>query len=96
MKHYFIYILTNKRRGVLYIGITGNLIKRIWEHKNKVINGFSKKYNTDKLVYIEDYTDPESAILREKRLKKWKRNWKIKLIESKNSEWKDLYDNLLI
>ena len=88
--------MTNKRRGVLYIGITGNLIKRIWEHKNKVINGFSKKYNTDKLVYIEDYTDPESAILREKRLKKWKRNWKIKLIESKNSEWKDLYDNLLI
>ena len=96
MKHYFIYILTNKKRGVLYIGITGNLIKRIWEHKNKVINGFSKKYNTGKLVYVEDYTDPESAILREKRLKKWKRNWKIKLIESKNPEWKDLYNNLLI
>ena len=80
----------------MYIGITGNLIKRIWEHKNKVINGFSKKYNTDKLVYVENYTDPESAILREKRLKKWKRDWKIKLIESNNPEWKDLYDSLLI
>ena len=96
MKQYYIYILTNRKKGVLYIGVTGNLIKRIWEHKNKVINGFSKKYNTDKLVYVENYTDPESAILREKRLKKWKRDWKIKLIESNNPEWKDLYDSLLI
>jgi len=90
MKSYHIYILTNKPNGVLYIGITSNLEKRIWEHKNEIFAGFSKKYKTKMLVYFEEFNDVKLAIEREKNLKTWKRNWKIELIEKINPNWKDL------
>jgi putative endonuclease len=95
MKDYYIYILTNKKHGTLYIGITNNLMRRIYEHKNGIIKGFTKKYNLDKLVYFEQTTDINAAIQREKRLKKWNRAWKIELIESINSEWKDLSESFV-
>ena len=94
-KAYYIYILASKRNGTLYIGITSNLTKRVWEHKNKVIEGFTEKYNVNKLVYYEQYSDPENAIRREKRLKKYKRRWKLELIEKENPQWKDLYEDLV-
>lgn len=79
----------------MYIGVTNNLIRRIYERKNGIIKGFTKKYNVCKLVYFEQTTDVNAAILREKRLKKWKRDWKIKLIESINPEWKDLSESFV-
>ena len=93
----FIYILTNKNNKVLYIGVTSNLFKRIYEHKNKISNnnGFTKKYNLDKLVYYEVFENIENAIKREKQLKAGNREDKIKLIESINKNWNDLYDKLL-
>jgi putative endonuclease len=91
MKQYYVYILASKKNGVLYIGMTNDLRKRIFEHKNKLIDGFTKRYNVNKLVYFERTNQPQDAIIREKRLKKWKRQWKIELIESMNPEWKDLY-----
>ena len=94
-KNYYVYILASKRNGTLYIGITSNLIKRVWEHKEKIADSFTKKYDVDKLVYVEYFRDPENAIKREKRLKKYKRQWKINLIEKDNPQWKDLYDMFL-
>ena len=91
IKEYYVYIIANKKDGTIYIGVTSNLIKRIEEHKNKVIEGFSEKYNLSKLVYYESTNSIEVAIQREKKLKKWNRVWKNKLIEEKNPEWKDLY-----
>ena len=91
-KNYYVYMLASKRNGTLYIGITSNLIKRVWEHKEKIADSFTKKYDVDKLVYVEYFRDPENAIKREKRLKKYKRQWKINLIEKDNPQWKDLYD----
>ena len=93
-KNSYIYILTNKKHGVLYIGVTADLSKRIWEHKNKITKGFTNKYNLDKLVYCEHYEDITMAIKREKILKTWKRDWKIKLIEGANPNWDDLYSTL--
>ncbi|MBU0651128.1 GIY-YIG nuclease family protein [bacterium] len=93
-KLYYTYIITNKPNGTLYIGITSDIIKRVWQHKNKVVEGFSEKYNLNKLVYFEEYTTPEDAIRREKRLKFWKRQWKIDLIEKNNPDWKDLYEDI--
>lgn len=93
MKQYCVYIITNKS-GTLYIGVTSNLRKRIWEHKNKVVDGFSKKYNIDKLIYFEQTEDVISAITREKQLKNWNRTKKIKLIENINKNWQDLYETL--
>ena len=87
--------MSNKKDGVLYIGVTSDLIKRVYEHKNELHDGFSKKYNTKKLVYYEVYDDINEAIKWEKQLKKYKRDWKIKLIEEFNKEWKDLYDDVL-
>lgn len=95
MKQPVVYIITNKANGVLYIGVTRNLPKRIWEHKEKLVDGFSKKYNCYQLVYFEIHVTMEDAILREKQLKVWKRDWKIKLIKEKNPDWKDLYDGIL-
>lgn len=83
--------VTNKKNGVLYIGVTNNLIRRIYEHKNNHIKGFTYKYNAKSLIYFEVFDNIEDAIIREKRLKKWNRAWKIKLIEGMNPEWKDLY-----
>ena len=96
MKHYYVYILASEKNGTLYIGVTSNILKRGWEHKSRMINGFSKKYKVSRLVYIESFEDPNLAIKREKQLKKWNRDWKIKLIEKNNPEWKDLYNSLLI
>lgn len=90
MKNYFIYILASRKNGTLYIGITNNLQKRIYEHKNELLEGFTKKYGVKRLVYFEQTNDIQSAIQREKNLKKWKREWKINLIEMSNPEWKDL------
>ena len=91
---YYVYILVSKRNGTLYIGVTSNLVKRVYEHKNNIIEGFTKKYNIQKLVYYEITDDIESAIRREKQLKKWNRKWKINLIENSNPEWRDLYFGL--
>lgn len=95
MKSPCIYILANEHNTTLYIGVTSDLIKRIYEHKNGFINSFSKKYNLHKLVYYEQYSDMYSAIKREKRLKKWPRKWKMSLIEKTNPVWRDLYQNIV-
>ena len=95
IKNYYVYILASKRNGTLYIGVTSDLAKRIYEHKHRLIKGFTKKYNVDRLVYYETTEDVESAILREKRLKKWKRQWKVELIEQKNPNWNDLYYDII-
>ena len=94
MKSYYVYILASKRNGTLYIGITHSLIRRIYEHKNGLTEGFTKKYKVHNLVFYERYDDVKSAIRYEKQLKKWNRKWKIELIEKDNPEWKDLYENL--
>ncbi len=94
-KNYYVYIVTNKKYGVLYIGVTNNLVRRVYEHKHSIIEGFTKRYNINKLVYFEVYDEIEEAILREKRLKKWNRQWKINLIENENSNWDDLYNQLI-
>jgi putative endonuclease len=90
-RKFYIYILTNKINGTLYVGITGDLIERVTQHKEKIIKGFTKKYNLTRLVYYEEYENPKEAIYREKQLKKWKRQWKLELIEKENRDWKDLY-----
>ena len=94
MKNFYIYIMTNNSK-TLYVGITNNLVRRVYEHKNKLIDGFTKKYNLAKLVYYELINDADSAIKREKQLKNWHRQWKVNLIESLNKEWKDLSDKFL-
>ena len=94
-KSYYVYILASKRNGTLYVGITDNLIKRVWEHKNDLADGFTKKYQVHRLVYFEETSDVLSAIAREKKLKRWKRQWKLELIEAKNPNWKDLYNDLI-
>lgn len=94
MKNYFVYILTNKPNGTLYVGVTNNLVKRIYEHKQKKVDGFTKKYDLDKLVYYEIYPDIEAAIHREKCIKEWQRKWKLKRINNMNPGWEDLYYKL--
>ena len=93
-KQYYVYIMINKINTVLYTGVTSDLKKRIWEHKEKVIDGFTKNYNINKLIFFEIYKDPENAILREKQIKAGPRTKKVKLIIGINPEWKDLYDKL--
>jgi putative endonuclease len=92
--HYYVYILSSKKNGTLYVGVTNDLMRRVGEHKLGLIEGFTNKYKINKLVYFETYNDINEAILREKRIKKWNRNWKIKIIEEMNPEWNDLYDDL--
>ena len=94
-KLFCVYILASKRNGTLYIGVTSNLPKRVWEHKNKVVKGFTKKYGVGLLVYYEQCGDAESAITREKRMKKLLRKEKLELIEKNNPEWKDLYEEII-
>ena len=87
-----VYILASKRNGTLYIGVTSDLVKRIWEHKNNIVEGFTKRYNVHRLVWYELHGSMESAITREKRLKDWKRKWKLELIESNNPNWQESSD----
>ena len=91
---YYVYILASKRNGTLYIGMTNNLLRRVHEHKTEANEGFTKKYGVKDLVYYEQTTDVHEAILREKRMKTWKRAWKIKLIEDFNPTWRDLFQEL--
>lgn len=91
-----VYILASKMRGTLYVGVTSDLIKRIWEHKNNVVPGFTRKYGVHDLVWFERHDFMASAILREEAIKEWQRAWKLKLIEESNPEWLDLYDSLRV
>jgi putative endonuclease len=90
-----VYLLASKRDGTLYIGVTSDIIKRVWEHKSDLVDGFSKRYSVHLLVWYEQHIDMTAAIQREKAIKKWKREWKINLIEEQNPEWEDLYESLL-
>ncbi len=94
MKQYYVYILASKRNGTLYIGVTNNILKRIAQHRQKAIASFTSKYHVNMLVYYEIHEDISMAILREKQLKKWRRKWKLVLIERENPDWADLYDSL--
>ena len=94
-KKFFVYILASKRNGTLYTGFTSDLIRRVWQHKEKVVEGFTEQYDVDKLVYYEIFNDPDNAIKREKQLKDYNRQWKIDLIEKVNPEWEDLYPALV-
>lgn len=89
-----VYILCSKRNGTLYVGVTSDLVKRVWEHRNDVRDGFSKKYQVHRLVWFELYADMQSAIAREKAIKKWRRAWKIELIEKENPGWDDLWESI--
>lgn len=91
---YYLYILANKKNGVLYVGVTNDIQKRIFQHKKQLIKGFTSRYNVDKLIYFEEYRNVREAIIREKNIKKWKRQWKIDLIEKINPLWKDLYADI--
>jgi putative endonuclease len=95
MKNYYVYILASKKHGTLYLGVTSDLVKRVYEHKQNAIEGFTKKYNVHCLVYYEVYQDVGETILREKLMKKWNRKWKIRCVEEMNPEWKDLYNEIV-
>jgi putative endonuclease len=93
-RQFFVYILASKRYGTLYIGVTNNLVRRIWEHRNDVAEGFTRQHGVHMLVWFEVHSTAEAAIRREKRLKFWQRQWKIELIEAANPEWRDLFDEI--
>jgi putative endonuclease len=93
-KAFFVYILASERNGTLYTGVTSDLIKRIWQHKNDEVDGFTKKYQVHTLVWLEAHENAESAITREKQIKEWKRKWKLELIEKSNPTWRDLYEEI--
>ena len=91
IKRYWVYILCSKRNGTLYVGVTNDLLRRVYEHKHSLVDGFTKENDVHQLVYMEEHSEIEQALLREKRLKKWERAWKLRLIEEFNPEWRDLY-----
>ncbi len=91
---YFVYIMTNERNGTLYVGMTNNLVRRVHEHREGLIEGFTKKYGLKFLVYFEVHKEPLEAIGREKRFKRWERKWKLDLIEKDNPDWRDLWDEI--
>jgi putative endonuclease len=93
--NYFVYIMASKRNGTLYVGVTNDLLRRVYEHKNDLVEGFSRTYEVHSLVWFESTASIEAAITREKQLKNWKREWKIALLESVNPNWNDLYESLL-
>ena len=95
MGNYYVYILASKRNGTLYVGYTGDLARRVYEHKNNMVEGFTKKYGFHSLVYFEECVDREAAMLREKQIKEWKRRWKLEMIEKANPEWEDLYGQII-
>lgn len=92
--NYYIYLLASQRNGTLYVGVTNNLVRRVWEHKNDFVDGFTKKYGVHMLVWYDVTESAEAAITREKQIKKWNRTWKLRLIEENNPEWKDLYEQI--
>jgi putative endonuclease len=94
MKRFYVYILSNKRNGTLYTGVTSDLVKRIYEHKNNLVDGFTKKYSIHRLIWYEPHETAETAIIRERQIKKWKRQWKLELIERHNPQWDDLSETL--
>ena len=94
-KNPYVYILASKPNGTLYIGVTSDLVKRVWQHKNNQVEGFTKKYNVHHLVWYEKHEDMQSAIVREKQIKKWNRQWKIRLVKETNPNWRDLYLEIL-
>ena len=94
-RKYYVYILASRKNGTLYVGVTNDLIRRVFEHKNGLVEGFSKKYEVRQLIYYEQNNDISDAILREKCIKAWKRQWKIRLIEESNPDWKDLYGDII-
>ena len=94
-KHYYVYILASKKYGTLYIGVTNDLLRRVYEHKQHQVKGFTQKYDVTLLVYYEIFDSIEEAIIKEKQMKAWKRDWKINKIEALNPEWNDLYSSLL-
>jgi len=91
---YYVYIIASRKDGAIYIGVTNNIVRRIYEHRTKAVKGFTSKYNIMRLVWFQIYHDPISAISREKELKKWKRSWKVQLIEARNPRWNDLYESI--
>ena len=91
---YYVYLLASDRNGTLYIGVTRDLVRRVYDHKNKVKPGFTSRYGVQRLVWFETYDDPTNAISREKEIKKWRRAWKMQLIEKSNPQWRDLYDEI--
>ena len=91
---YCVYMLASRRDGALYLGVTNNLVRRVYEHKTKAVPGFTERYGISRLVWFEVYDDPVNAITREKELKKWRRVWKIELIEKTNADWNDLYETV--
>ena len=93
-KSYYVYIMANNRRGTIYIGVSGDLVRRVYEHRNELVPGFTKKYHIHSLVYYEDTCDVDAALNREKHLKHWLRKWKLSLIEGMNPEWKDLWSEI--
>jgi len=95
MNQYYVYILASKRNGTLYTGVTSDLVKRCYEHKQDMVEGFTKRYQVHTLVYYEVHNDVNEAINREKQIKKWNRSWKIRSIEEKNPQWRDLYDDIV-
>jgi putative endonuclease len=93
-KSWWVYMLASKQHGTLYVGVTNNLVKRVWEHREGLVYGFTKKYAVKRLVWYEAHLSPGAAILREKRLKRWHRDWKVRLIEEENLLWSDLYESI--
>jgi putative endonuclease len=96
MKQPCVYILASQRNGTLYVGVTSDITRRAWEHRTDVVRGFTQDYKVHRLVYVEPHDSMEAAILREKRIKRWRRAWKLDLIEKSNPQWRDLYDDLLL
>jgi len=95
MKNPCVYLMASRRNGTLYVGVTSDLAKRVWQHKADMVDGFTKRYGVHTLVWYEAHDSMESAIRREKPIKEWKRKWKLELVEKDNPEWKDLYEDLL-
>jgi len=93
-RSHFVYLLASGRRGTLYVGVTNDLLKRVWQHKQGLVEGFTKRYGIKTLVWYEQTDSIESAMTREKQIKKWNRDWKVELIEKNNPQWKDLYEDI--
>ncbi|MBX9827898.1 MAG: GIY-YIG nuclease family protein [Xanthobacteraceae bacterium] len=90
----YVYLMASRKDGTLYLGVTRDLVRRVYQHKNKTLKGFTSRYDIDRLVWFETYDDPTTAIEREKDIKKWRRDWKVRLIEESNPDWRDLYPDI--